>query len=201
MSVERMDAAARKEVITASALAAFARHGYHETSMADIAGDAGVTKPVLYQHFESKRDLYLHLLTKVGRELVDTVTAAASAVTGGRVQTEHGMVAYFRWVLDNTAAFILLFGGAARVDDEFAESVRLVESQMADAIAPLIAADLSVTDQRTMAFGLVGMAEAVSRHLMATGEPFEPEDLGRQVAGLAWAGLRALGQPRNTQPL
>jgi AcrR family transcriptional regulator len=201
MSVTRMDAASRKDVITACALVAFARNGYHETSMADIAGAAGVTKPVLYQHFESKRDLYLHLLTAVGRDLVATVTAAASAVDGGREQTEHGMVGYFRWVLDNADAFVLLFGGAARVDDEFAESVRLVESQMADAIAPLIAADLSATDQRTMAFGLVGMAEAVSRHLMATGEPFSPEDLGRQVASLAWAGLRGLGQARNTQPL
>jgi len=196
-----MDAASRKDLISASALAAFARNGYHETSMADIASASGVTKPVLYQHFESKRDLYLHLLTAAGRDLVATVTAAASAATGGRTQTEQGMIAYFRWVLDNEHAFVLLFGGAARVDDEFAESVRLVETQMAEAIAPLIAVDLPASDQRTMAFGLVGMAEAVSRHLMATGEDFEPATLGTQVAGLAWAGLRSLGQPRSTQPL
>lgn len=197
---QRLDAPARRTVILKNALVAFAKNGFHETSMTDIADATGVTKPVLYQHFESKRDLYLELLHVVGRDLVSTITAAAASGHDGRSQTESGMIAYFKWVVENANAFILLFGGAARVDDEFAEAVRRVESELATSVAPLIAVDLAPDDQMTMAFGLIGMAEAVSRHLIATRQHFDPEQLGMRVAGLAWAGLRALGQSRSTQP-
>jgi AcrR family transcriptional regulator len=194
---QRLDAPTRRSIILQNALVAFAKNGYHETSMSDVADATGVTKPVLYQHFESKRDLYMELLNEVGRDLVATIVVAASSGKDGRAQTENGMTAYFSWVVNNANAFILLFGGAARVDDEFAEAVRRVESELAASIAPLIAV-VSPEDQTTMAFGLVGMAEAVSRHLMATGQHFNPEQLGMRIAGLAWAGLRALGQPRNS---
>ena len=58
----RMPAAERREQLLAVALDVFAREGYHQTSMNDVAEAAGITKPVLYQHFESKRELYLALI-------------------------------------------------------------------------------------------------------------------------------------------
>ena len=66
--------------------------------MEDVAEAAGVTKPVLYQHFSSKRDLYRELLDQVGNQLVDAVTTAVSAETGPRAQVEAGFAAYFRFV-------------------------------------------------------------------------------------------------------
>ena len=63
---------------------AFADRGFHGTSMDDIADAAGVTKPVLYQHFPSKRDLYLELLEDVGRQLLDAITTATAAATTAR---------------------------------------------------------------------------------------------------------------------
>lgn len=191
--MSRLEASVRRGTIIDNALVAFARHGYRGTSMTEIAEATGVTKPVLYQHFAGKHELYLELLQEVGTHLVDTIVVAASAGNSGREQTERGMTAYFEWVRDNPAAFVLLFGGAARVEAEFSDTVRDVEARIADAIAPLIAVDLPARDQRTMAFGLIGMAEAVSRHLMATGQSTDPHQLGIQVARLAWAGLRALG--------
>ena len=70
----RLSASARREQLLDVALAAFARNGYHETSMNDIADAAGVTKPVLYQHFESKRELYQALLDDVGARMVAAIT-------------------------------------------------------------------------------------------------------------------------------
>lgn len=189
----RLEGSVRRGMILDSALEAFARNGYHDASMSDIADATGVTKPVLYQHFTSKRDLYRELLAETGRMLVDTIVTAASGGSTGREQTELGMTAYFQWVHDNPNAFVLLFGGAARVDEEFARTVRDVEAQIADAISPLIAVELPPGEQRTMALGLIGMAEAVSRHLMATYQEGDPRQLGMQVARLAWSGLRALG--------
>lgn len=189
----RLEGSVRRGMILDSALEVFARRGYHEAAMSDIAEAMGVTKPVLYQHFASKRDLYLELLVETGQMLVDTIVTAASGGSTGREQTERGMTAYFQWVHDNPNAFVLLFGGAARVDEEFARTVRDVEARIADAISPLIAVELPPGEQRAMAFGLIGMAEAVSRHLMATYQEGDPRQLGMQVARLAWAGLRALG--------
>ena len=65
----RLTADARREQILEVALAEFANDGYHDTSMNDIAEAAGVTKPVLYQHFDSKRSLFLALLEQTGPSL------------------------------------------------------------------------------------------------------------------------------------
>src|SRR5262245_51686136 len=116
----RLPAAARREQLLAVALEVFARQGFHATSMNDVAEAAGVTKPVLYQHFASKRELYLALLGEVGARLMEAITAATSQAASPRDQVTDGFAAYFRWVADDHAAFTLLFGSGARRDEEFA---------------------------------------------------------------------------------
>jgi AcrR family transcriptional regulator len=69
----RLPAARRRRQLLDVALAAFASHGFHPTSMNDVAEAAGVTKPVLYQHFRSKRALYLELLEDVGERLREAI--------------------------------------------------------------------------------------------------------------------------------
>src|SRR5687768_4632909 len=65
----RLPAARRRQQLLDVALGVFAERGFHPTSMNDLAEAAGVTKPVLYQHFGSKRELYLELLDDVGTRL------------------------------------------------------------------------------------------------------------------------------------
>ena len=125
-TARRLTAPARREQLLDVALEVFARSGYHGTSMNDVAEAAGVTKPVLYQHFESKRELYQALLDEVGARLLGAITAATAATTDGRAQTERGFQAYFRWVADDHDAFLLLYGGGARRDEEYARAVRRV---------------------------------------------------------------------------
>ena len=60
----RLPAAERRRQLLDVALHAFAEHGYHDTSMNDVAEAAGVTKPVLYQHCASKKALYQELALK-----------------------------------------------------------------------------------------------------------------------------------------
>ena len=74
----RLPAPARREQLLAVGLEVFARQGFHGTSMNDVADAAGVTKPVLYQHFASKRELYLALLDEVGRELLEAIAKATA---------------------------------------------------------------------------------------------------------------------------
>lgn len=188
----RMSAAERRSQILLAALREFASKGYHGTSMNDVAASAGVTKPVLYQHFDSKRALYLSLIDEVGGEMLETIGKATADAESGRAQTQAGIVAYFAWVASHREEFILLFGSGARRDEEFAAAVRSVEDAVAEAIAPLIDAGLDVTHQRRLAYALVGMSEGLSRHLVLSGEAFDPREVGAQLANLAWAGLRGV---------
>jgi AcrR family transcriptional regulator len=190
--MSRLSAPARREQLLGVAVEVFARQGYHGTSMNDVADAAGVTKPVLYQHFDSKRDLYLALLEEAGRHLLVTIQAATSVLPDGKAQTEAGFRAYFQWVHDDHDAFLLLFGSGARRDEEFAAAVSAVTDAVADAIAPLITADIGPEHRRNLAHGLVGLAEGVSRLLVTEHTAFDPVELGRQLADLAWAGLRGV---------
>lgn len=191
MSV-RLPASARREQILDVSVQVFARNGFHSTSMNDVAEAAGVTKPVLYQHFDSKQDLYLALLEESGNRLRAAVAKAVAGAASGKEQTELGFRAYFHWVAEDHDAFLLLFGSRANRDEESTATIRRITAETASAIAPLIAADIEPEHQRMLAHGLVGLAEGVSRHLVERGESFDPEVLGRQIADLAWAGLRAV---------
>jgi AcrR family transcriptional regulator len=188
----RLPAPERRRQLLDSALEVFAARGFHGASMNDVADAAGVTKPVLYQHFDSKRKLFVELLEDVGSQLGMLVAEATASVPGARDKVERGFAAYFRWIDTNRAAFSLLFGGSVRLDPEFADALHTVESFLADAIARLIEADLDVEHRRTLAFGIVGLAESTGRHWIADNLDLDPDLLGRQVADLAYAGLRGV---------
>ena len=189
----RLPAARRRRQLLEVALAVFGEQGFHQTSMNDVAEAAGVTKPVLYQHFRSKRDLYREVLTDVGGQLLDAITKATTAARSPHEQVELGFVAYFRFVATNEAAFRVLFGGGTRRDEEFAAQVAQVEGAIAEAIATLIDVEgLTGAQRRQLAHGLVGLAEGTSRLWVAEGAEEQPEQLAALVADLAWRGLRGV---------
>jgi AcrR family transcriptional regulator len=190
----RLPANARREQILNVALEVFATHGFHGASMNDVAEAVGVTKPVLYQHFDSKRDLYQALIDEVGARLLGNIAKAAAEATDGKSQTELGFRAYFRWVSDDHDAF--RFGSGTRRDDEFNAAVTRITAEAAKAVAPLIAVDIDERHRTTLAHALVGLAEGASRLLVERGDEFDPDEIAKEVADLAWAGLRAV-QPKD----
>jgi AcrR family transcriptional regulator len=189
----RLPAARRRRQLLDVAQEVFAERGFHATSMDEIAEAAGVTKPVLYQHFVSKRRLYRELLEDVGQQLLDAIAAATAVAHTPRQQVENGFAAYFRFVLDQRSAFRLLFGGGGRRDEEFADAVRRVEDAIAVAIAALIEADIDADHRRMLAQGLVGLAEGTGRYWVTNGLDLDPDLVASRIADLAWAGLRAVG--------
>ena len=74
MSSLRLTADARRTQILDVAVDVFGQGGYYGASMNDIADAAGVTKPVLYQHFDSKSDLYRALIDDVGDRMIEAIT-------------------------------------------------------------------------------------------------------------------------------
>jgi AcrR family transcriptional regulator len=189
----RLPAARRRQQLLDVALEVFAERGFHPTSMNDLAEAAGVTKPVLYQHFTSKRELYLELLDTVGTRLHDAIVSATADAAGPRQQVEQGFAAYFRFVAGHQAAFKVLFGGGTRRDEEFATYARRVEEAIADLISSLIDVEgLPEGERRLLAYGIVGLAEGASRHWLLDDATGDPDALAGRIAELAWAGLRGI---------
>jgi AcrR family transcriptional regulator len=197
----RLPAAARRQQLLDTALSTFARSGYHDASMNDIAEAAGVTKPVLYQHFGSKRELFLEVLSDVAAGMRRTVRAATSAAEGPRQQVQLGFAAWFRWVDEHRDGFHVLFSGEVRRDPEFAEEAATAQRQFVDGISELIVVEgLAEERQRLLAYGIVGLGEATCRRWLAREIDLDVEELAEQIADLAWSGLRGLhiAEPRRS---
>lgn len=79
-SATRMTREQRRAQLIDVALDIFAQHGYAQTTMEEVALHASVTKPVLYQHFHNKRDLYFTLIDVELDALRDAVTSRMEAV-------------------------------------------------------------------------------------------------------------------------
>ena len=169
--------------------------------MDDIAGEAGVTKPLLYQHFKSKRALFLELLDDVVVRIVAALTTAAEAAAGPRRQVEAVCDAYFRFVIHNESAVRLLLDSTLPYDAELASAMRRVDDTIASAVRPLIQADIDADHQRVLAAAVIGMAKGVTRDWLHSRSDVsssvspetldaEAELLARRVAEFAWAGLR-----------
>lgn len=189
----RMAGADRRRQLLDVALETFADNGFHGVSMDDVARAAGVTKPVLYQHFASKHALYHELVDEMGTQLEETVTKAVAGAAGPRQQVEEGFRAYFRWSIGQGAAFRVLFSERNRTDEDIAGAVVRIEAVMAERVASLIDIDGLTDDERhVLALGVVGIAESTSRHWLRLdlGGGADADAFADLVAGLAWSGLR-----------
>jgi AcrR family transcriptional regulator len=189
----RLPADQRRQQLLEVARDVFAQRGFYATSMDEVAAAAGVTKPVLYQHFPSKRALYIELLQETGAQLLRELSQATTRATSGRERVEEGFAAYFRFVVQNRSSFRLLFGASMRSDPEFSRSVETTIAAAVEAISPLIEIPASQEQRTVLANALVGMAESVSRR--AVKDPDAEDDaerLARWVAELAWFGLRGV---------
>ena len=188
----RLPAEQRRTQLLEVAIELFAEHGFHSTSMEDIAEAAGVTKPVVYQHFPSKRSLYRELIEDVDHQLTDRLVIATATATTGRERVQVGFEAYFRFVSEHRAAFRLLFGASVRNDPEFAVVADTIIERFADLIADLIEIDAAPEHRRTLAHAVVGMAEATSRRVANDEGEDDPDRLAHWLAEMAWFGLRGV---------
>jgi AcrR family transcriptional regulator len=193
----RLTAARRRRQLFDVAIETFALSGFDSTTMEEIATAAGVTKPLLYQHFASKRALYLELIDDVSSRLLKALAEAASGETTGWRRVLADMQAYFLFVLQNQSAIRLLFD--APQDEELARGLHALEDAMASFVAPLVEADIDDEHRRVVAAGVVGMTEGITRAWLSSRRSSSVEDVHQEVlrlahraAELAWGGLRSL---------
>lgn len=104
--VRRLPRAQRREQILDAATRAFVRAGYAATGLEDVAEEAGITRVILYRHFESKSDLYRAVLDRACTRLTDTV--------GADDFNDNSIAALIRAAAADPDGFRLLFRHAAR---------------------------------------------------------------------------------------
>ncbi len=186
-----MPRSARRAQLLEAAQEVFVEAGYHAAAMDDIADRAGVSKPVLYQHFPGKLDLYLALLDQHSTELTDLVVAAMATTTDNAQRVAATIEAYFEFVDRDGAAFRLVFESDLTSEDAVRERVDTTSAITAQAIAQVIAEDtqLPADEAQLLGVALSGMAQVCARYWLAQGSSIPRSEAARLVSTLAWRGL------------
>lgn len=192
----RLPRGARRAQLLDAARGVFVAQGYHAAAMDDIADRAGVSKPVLYQHFPSKIDLYLALLDSSAQALAEAVRDALASTHDNKQRVAATMQAYFDFVDDPRGTFRLVFESDLTGEEAVRERVDRVSHACADAIAEVIVDDTGLSREEAMvlAVGLAGMAQVTARFWLSSGGAIPREEAARLLGTLAWRGIR--GFPR-----
>ena len=182
----------RRAQLLESALEVFVAQGYHAAAMDDIAERAGVSKPVLYQHFPGKLDLYLALLDASCDSIIDACRRALDATHDNKQRVAATVDAFYEYVAGDTGAFRLVFESDLTNEPAVRARVDRVTSESAAMIAHVIRDDTGLPDEasRLLAVSLVGMAHVSARFWLAEGGTISRQDAAALVAGLAWRGIR-----------
>jgi AcrR family transcriptional regulator len=191
----RMRAPERRAQLLEVARKVFGSSGFHAVSMETVAKEAGVTKPILYDHFPSKKELYLALIDADLAMLHDQVQKALLAPTGNRQRIRESFQAYFDFVDEHAEGFRLLMQGAVGAEEEFRQRVAGVRDQILAEVAALIVREshgsLDSEHAEIVALALIGMVETVAQR-----EPGGPTQKRREAVDvlvrLAWRGITEL---------
>jgi AcrR family transcriptional regulator len=195
----RLPRPARRRQLLGAAQEVFVAQGYHAAAMDEIAERAGVSKPVLYQHFPGKLELYLALLDESADELVGIVREALSSTTDNKQRVPATFQAFFDFVSSSGEAFRLVFESDLSNEPAVRERLDRTMRECAEMISQFIREDAGLQDDeaRLLGMALVGMAQVSSRYWLSTDKAI-PKDAAEQLlARLAWRGIS--GWPRTAE--
>lgn len=193
----RMPRRERRAQLLESALEIFVASGYHNAAMDDIAIRAGVSKPVLYQHFPGKLELYLALLEQSCDTIIDNCRSALASTSDNKLRVTAAIEAFYSYVASETGAFRLVFESDLTGEPAVRELVDRVTAECAASIAEVIGDDTGLPEEASqlLAVSLVGMAQVSARFWLAESSNISQSDAAALVAGLAWRGIR--GYPKH----
>ncbi len=195
---ERTPPAERRDQLLLVARRIFADKGFQATTMDDIAKEAGFTKPILYQYFDSKVELYREIVNQTAEKLMRSLRANVDAAETPRAKIEVAFRVYFEMVVSETDAFRILF--LQSHEGETKGDLRAVELGWVSFMEPLIAMRIKPDHRRQLAAGVIGIAEGAATAWLIQQEgkgwpppkPGAAERLAARTATLAWGGLRSV---------
>ncbi|MFE3001621.1 TetR/AcrR family transcriptional regulator [Nocardia sp. NPDC059246] len=184
----------RRQQFLAAASATFAARGYHAATMDEISQRAGFSKPVLYQHFSSKLDLYLAVLQHHLGVLVSSVREALSSAIDNHRRVRAAVQAYFDFVDDEAEGFRLVFESNVTDEPSAQWHIDRAEQECVDAVFDLVVRDSGLDPQRArvLAVGLVGVSQFTARDWLEAARPVPKEIAVDTTVALCWGGLSRL---------
>ena len=187
----------------------FAAHGFHEASMDEIAKDAGISKPMIYNYFGSKEGLYFAYIELAGQRLLSRMAEAARGVDdSNEIDAERRLLAaslaFFAHVDERREEWAVLFAELAARGGPFYQQVAAVRRSITDQTAQLfeivlgragIPAD-QVGGTEALACAFVGAGESLANWWLEHPEETK-EAMANRLIGVAWGGLKHLLGPRS----
>lgn len=199
-SRRRLSRVQRRELILGAALASFSAEGYERAAMESIAARAGISKPVLYDHFEGKRELYVAVLEEQVAALRHRVLAPAESPAGTLEERfRHSARAALEFARERPEAWRLLFGEPA-TELEVAKAFGKMRARATDAVAEVIKAsgyepegiDVKLAAQ-AVARMLMGALESLGEHALEH-PAVELEVLLDIYMDITWVGVGQLAR-------
>lgn len=207
---KRLTAEQRRAAILEAAVAVFADRGYHAASIDDVATAAGISKALIYEHFESKQELYVSLLDQEADELFARLASAVAGVADpGAPRLEAGLDAFFGFVEERRDAWRMLF--RENSDRETAARLDRMIAQVTEVVAALIAQDpgskaMQQEDPasrgqaiRMLAQLLVGSVQSIA-NWWDDHRDVRRERVVEVVMDFAWVGLEGLTKGKRWAP-
>lgn len=197
----RLTKVQRRALLINAAREVFVTYGYHAASMDEIAERAGVSKPVLYQHFEDgKLSLYVALVDLTGRELLNRLQDALKSTDDNKLRVTATVQAYFDFIEDPAAAYRLVFESDLSNEPSVRDKIEFYEDECAVLVSQVIAEDtgLSAEEAMMLAMGLTGMAVNAARRWIREGSRVPKPIAVALITRLAWRGIS--GVPRVQLP-
>jgi AcrR family transcriptional regulator len=172
VTVQLADRAARREELLDAADRIVRRDG-PAASMAAIAAEAGISKPILYRHFGDKSGLYAALADRYTGTLLEELQAALEAGRSRRDRVERTIGAYLSAIEQQPQVYRFLVHPHTQADEAAAATVqvRSFTRRLSALLASGIAAELAVPEVRASAWahGIVGMVQSTGDWWLDTG--------------------------------
>jgi AcrR family transcriptional regulator len=187
----------RRRQLLDAALEVFVSQGYHAAAMDEIAEKAGVSKPVLYQHFPGKLELYLALLDQSVDELVETVRQALRSTADNKQRVAATFSAYFEYMESEGQAYRLVFESDLGNEEAVRDRLERGQRECAEMISPMVRQDAGLDDEEAqlVSVAMVGLAQVTARYWLSARDRIPREAAEQVVARLAWRGIS--GWPRS----
>jgi AcrR family transcriptional regulator len=190
-----MSRTARRAQLLDAAREVFGSRGYHAAAMDEIADRAGVSKPVLYQHFPGKLDLYLALLDTHAEDVLARVRRGLADTDDNRLRIHNVLTAYFDFV-DGAArgdegAFRLIFASDLGNEPAVRERVDRVARLTMQAVADTVAADTGLGRRQAelLSVALTGAARVTATWWLEAARPIPKAEAVRLLETLQWRGI------------
>ena len=189
--VARLPRDERRAQLLVAALEVFTAAGYHSAAMDEIADRAKVSKPVLYQHFPSKLELYLAVLDLHIDSLVFAIQKAIASNRENSARVSATVEAYFGFINSEGEAFRLLFESDMNLEPQVRERLNRMTYDCAAAVSAVISIDTGLGKEESMmlAVGIIGTVQATARHWLDRDGKIDRQRATELVMNLIWRGI------------